>query len=376
MKSPRHPLTLTFIICMLVAYAIPLRAQENVERVSLPGTEIRSLKSTHTGEQYNIYVHPVGNAGPDAHYPVVFILDAQWDFPMITGIYGGLNYDEFVPNVILVGITYSGDNPDYGSLRAMDMTPTSMANVPGSGRAPQFLSFIKDELIPFVEAEYNADPTGRTLMGSSYGGLFTVYALLHEPDLFARYVAPSSAFHWDNGVIFKYEEALAQKRSDLPIKLYMTAGEQEGAGMIDPMFKLKKVLDSRNYPSLKVDATVVQGARHSSVKPESFMRGMRYVFAPDTLQLASELLAPVVGKYKLDIPEPEEIILSITQEGNQLFAESQWDWGKIELFAESETTFFFEQFNGRIMIERNGDEAIKELKIDLGSVLTARRIEE
>lgn len=373
----RFPLMTISSMFMLVTLATPSHAQETATpvRVSLPGTEIRSLYSSHTGEQYDIYIHPVGNADADTRYPVVYTLDAQWDFPMLTGIYGGLNYDGFVPNVILVGITYSGDGPDYGSLRAMDMTPTSVANVPGSGRAPKFLSFIKEELIPFIEKEYNGDPAGRTLMGSSYGGLFTVYALLHEPDLFDRHVAPSSALHWDNGAIFQFEEKLAEERSDLPVKLYMTAGEQEGAGMIDPMFKLKKALDSRNYPKLKVDATVVQGARHSSVKPESFMRGMRYVFAPDTLQLVPELLAPVVGTYKLDIPEPEEIILEITQEGNQLFAESQWDWGKIELFAESETTFFFEQFNGRIMIERNGDEAIKELKIDLGSVLTARRID-
>ncbi len=373
--SPRYPLVILCAICLLAICTTTAHAQETPARVSLPGTEVRSLNSTHTGEQYDIYIHPVGDAAPDKRSPVVYILDAQWDFPMVTGIYGGLNYDEFVPNVMLVGITYGGENPDYGKLRAMDMTPTSVEQVTGSGRGSAFLSFIKEELIPFIESEYNADAAGRTLMGSSYGGLFTVYALLNEPDLFERYVAPSSALHWDDGVIFQYEKALAEQRSDLPIKLFLTAGEFEGEGMIKPMQKLEKAMASRNYKGLSIETMVVKGARHSSVKPESFMRGLRYVFAPDTLSLAPELLDPMVGRYKLDIPAPEEVTLSITKEDGQLFIETQWDWGKIALYAESDTSFFFEKFNGRIMIVRNGSNAIKELKINLGNVLTAHRID-
>jgi len=365
------------LVCMLVLLANPVHAQEGATPppVSLPGTEVRSILSSHTGEQYDIYIQPVGSAASDERYPVVYILDAQWDFPMVTGIYGGLNYDEFMPNVILVGITYNGESPDYGTLRAMDMTPTSVEHVPGSGRAPRFLAFIKEELIPFIESKYNADPAGRTLMGSSYGGLFTLYALFHEPDLFDRYVAPSSALHWDNGIIFQYEEALAQERSDLPIRLFLTAGEYEGEGMIKPMKTLEQTMTSRNYPSLRMKTDVVKSIRHASIKPESFTRGLSFVFAPDTVSLAPELLESIVGEYKLDIPPPEEITLAITKEGSQLFIESQWDWGKIELFAESDTSFFFKEFNGRITAERNESDEIRKLKINLGDILTAYRID-
>lgn len=67
-----------------------------------------------------------------------------------------------------------------------------------------------------------------------------------------------------------------------------------------------------------MEAMVIEGARHSSVKPESFMRGLRYVFAPDTLILAPELLELLIGRYELDNPSPEALILSITIEDGQL----------------------------------------------------------
>lgn len=343
--------------------------------VSIPGTEIRTLTSSHTGEQYDIYVQPIGNASADQQYPVVYLLDAHWDFPMVAGIYGGLRADQFVPDAILVGITYSGENLDYGSLRAKDLTPTSMEQMEGSGRAPKFLSFIEEELIPYIESEYQADPTDRTLMGSSFGGLFTLYAFLHTPNLFQRYVAPSSSLWWDNGIMFKYEEALAEKKSDLPAKLYMTAGELEGSGMIDPMQKLAGALQSRDYPSLRFEAKVIEGARHSSVKPESFMRGLRYVFAPDTLVLAPDLLEPMVGRYKVDIPSPEEIIVEIVLEGQQLILETGWNGEKLKVFAASDSTFFFRETTMHLMVDRSAAGAIQELKIDQGRILTAHRIE-
>jgi predicted alpha/beta superfamily hydrolase len=80
--------------------------------------------------------------------------------------------------LLMVGITYSGDHADYDGLRAMDYTPTADPHVKGSGNGPNFLKFLKMELIPFMEANYRADSSRRVLQGSSYAGLFTLYALI------------------------------------------------------------------------------------------------------------------------------------------------------------------------------------------------------
>ena len=56
-------------------------------------------------------------------------------------VLGGLVYDKFVPEMIMVGITYSGENADYGGLRAMDYTPTATRQKRDLGMLPNFSSF-------------------------------------------------------------------------------------------------------------------------------------------------------------------------------------------------------------------------------------------
>lgn len=68
-----------------------------------------------------------------------------------------------------------GTSPKHDSLRAADLTPTHVKQVPRSGNAPQFLSFLKKELIPYIESKFRTVNGDRTLMGSSYGGLFIVH---------------------------------------------------------------------------------------------------------------------------------------------------------------------------------------------------------
>ena len=118
---------------------------KNFPRVTLPGSELRTMKSASTGRDYDLYIHIPSNYDQDKtkKYPVLYILDGQWDFKLMDSVLGGLVYDKFVPDMIMVGITYSGENADYNSLRAMDYTPTPTAQVKGSGDGPKFLKFLK-----------------------------------------------------------------------------------------------------------------------------------------------------------------------------------------------------------------------------------------
>ena len=69
----------------------------------------------------------------------------------------------------------------------------------GSGNGPNFLKCLKTELIPFIEANYRADPSHRVLQGSSYAGLFTLYAMFADTGLFSGYIAASPAVPYGNG---------------------------------------------------------------------------------------------------------------------------------------------------------------------------------
>jgi len=248
-------------------------------KVALAGSQLRTLPSASTGRDYDIYIHIPGSYEKEAtrKYPVVYILDGQWDFKLMDSVLGGLVYDKFVPEMILVGITYSGENPDYNSLRAMDLTPIPTGDVKGSGDAPKFLKFIKSELIPFIENNYRADPLRRVLQGSSYAGLFTLYALFSDPGLFNCYMSASPAVRYADRYVFKQEAEFARTHRELAVKLYLAVGGSED--LTGPVQDFMRTLRSHQYRGLRLETRVIEGERHASNKPELFNRGLRFLFS-------------------------------------------------------------------------------------------------
>jgi uncharacterized protein len=246
--------------------------------VTLPGTELRQLKSANTGRSYDIYVRFPADYEKNTpkQYPVLYVLDGQWDFKLLDSIYGGLFYDGFVPEMIIVGVTYSGTNPDYDALRAMDYTPVADPSIPGSGGAPQFFAFFKEELIPFIEASYRADASQRVLMGSSFGGSFTLYALFSEPALFSGYVAASPAVPYGDQAAFQQEAEYAKSHTDLPVRLFVSVGEIER--LAQPVQEFVRIVSGRNYTGLELEMRTIEGERHAGNKPEAYNRGLRFIF--------------------------------------------------------------------------------------------------
>jgi predicted alpha/beta superfamily hydrolase len=248
-----------------------------VSRVTLPGTELRPLHSSHTGRDYDIYVKlPDSYAAGDQTYPVLYVLDGQWDFKLLDSIQGGLYYDGFTPEMLIVGITYSGEDPDYQVLRAMDYTPVQANPVLGSGDAPKFYDFIEQELIPFIESSYRADPSHRVLMGSSYGGLFTLYALFRQPELFQGYISASPAVPFGDRFVYNQEAEYAAARDDLPVRLFLSVGGIEQLAY--PVEEFARILEDREYDGLEMEYRVIEGERHAGNKPEAYNRGLRFVF--------------------------------------------------------------------------------------------------
>jgi len=268
-------------LMMVVVGCGLMSAQEGQKfpKVGIDGSQVRSMHSAETGREYDLYIHVPAEAEKDKSkkFPVVYILDGQWDFKLMDSVLGGLAYDKFVPPMVLVGITYSGSDPDYNSLRAMDYTPVAQANPKGSGDAEKFYAFLKDKVIPFVESNYPGDPKQRVLMGSSFGGLFTLYAMFKDPALFSRYMAASPAVSYGDDFAFKQEAEYAKRHKDLPVRLYMGVGSDEG--LTKPVKKMMKIIDSRNYKGLVREFKVVDPERHASNKPELYNRGLRFLFA-------------------------------------------------------------------------------------------------
>ena len=334
--------------------------------VPMLGTELRELTSSINGRDYHIYVHlPGGYAESEESYPVLYLLDGQWDFKMLASIYGGLRFDMFVPDMIIVGITYGGESPDYDKLRAMDYSPTQAEGMEHTGDGPKFLAFLKEELIPFVEKNYRADSGDRALGGSSFGGLFVMYALFHEPELFQRYISTSPALGWDDRVTFRYEQAFAEKNRRLPVRLFLSVGELENKPfMVESMKQMAQILEERKYEGLVLTSMVISGERHAGVKPEAFNRGLRAVFAKLPIELPTELLEDYVGTYRMVAEDgSDEGSFTVVREGDRLFGRFSGDEGRDELFAETETHFFSRAMPVERTFNRGADGKVESMTV-------------
>jgi predicted alpha/beta superfamily hydrolase len=267
-------------VCVLVLLFCVTAQVCSAQTVAVRGSELHKMKSTATGRDYDLYIHKPADfdKSKDKKYPVLYLLDGQWDFKLLDSVVGGLVYDKWMPDIVVVGITYSGDHPDYDALRAMDYTP-SPGERKGTGDAPKFLTFLKTELIPLMERDYRGDPARRILGGHSLGGLFTLYAMFSEPSLFWGYLAGSPAVPWDDNFVVKQEAQFATKHKDLPARLFFAVGGAEQ--LVTPGVSFMRTLAERHYNGLQWDARVIEGERHSGVKPEFYNRGLRFLFSAD-----------------------------------------------------------------------------------------------
>ena len=321
------------IVLLLLAFATNAEAQ--YPKVDIPGSEVRKITSKIVaGQEYELQIMLPGNYKTSKKkYPVIYLMDSQWDFPLLKCLYGEHYFDGFVPELIVVGVTWGGINPNPDSLRARDYTPTNEVRLPQSGGADKFLSFMKDELFPFIETNYKADNNNRTLMGCSLGGLFALYTLFTHTDMFTGYAAASPAVGWDREVLYKYEKEFAEKKSAKPLRVYMTVGDVERGR---PIFeRLAAHMASRNYTSVALKSKVLENTGHSGTKSETFGRGMQYVFEKPKLNLDAAVLNKFVGSYQT----PNGNKIDIKNEDGKLalyFSPNN----KYVLYSASETDFY------------------------------------
>ena len=321
------------IVLFLIAFSANAYAQ--YPKVDIPGSEVRKITSSIVaGQEYELQILLPGSyKNSNKKYAVIYLMDSQWDFPLVKCLYGEHYYDGFIPELIIVGVTWGGVDPNPDSLRARDYTPTKETRLPQSGGADNFLSFMKDELFPFIEKNYKADNNNRTLMGCSLGGLFTLYTLFTQPELFTGYAAASPAVEWDGVVLDKYEKEFSEKKLSKPVRVYMTIGDVERSR---PTYeKFAALMTSRNYASASLRSRILENTGHSGTKTETFGRGMQYVFEKPKLNLDASILMKYVGSYQ----SPNGNKIDIKNEDGKLalyFSPTN----KYVLYTASETDFY------------------------------------
>ena len=214
---------------------------------------------------------------------MVYATDGYWDFPLLAMNVGNAQVDGSMPESILVAIAYAGADPDVLTLREWDLTPGIDPSFDPtgsvSGHAQDFLGVITSQIIPFTESTYRVDTSFRVLTGSSYGGLFALYAMFEKPGLFQAVVASSPAVWWANESVLAMARSYAATGASLNTRVFVSYATEDLSVIIGPTQDLAQQLPGLAIPGISFAAREIEGERHSSTKPESYNRGLRFAFA-------------------------------------------------------------------------------------------------
>jgi predicted alpha/beta superfamily hydrolase len=290
------------VMAALLSVTPGTAAQKAIEHepVPMPGSELRKFRSGIMDQEFLIYVQlPLDYVADGSRkYPVYYMTDANRSFPLTANISTVLGFPPTgFPQVVVVGIAYDiRDMFEWAAWRTRDLTPVAdrgteeyweglIGRMRGdtairveTGGAPRFLSFICDELVPFIESEYRVSAEDRALGGYSYGGLFTLFALFERPGAFRRYFAGSPSIFYAGGVMFDREKAFAASHEDLPARLFLSAGGLEEEEFKASVKEMAETLESRHYPNLEVRSCVFEGEFHASCYAASVMRAFTELY--------------------------------------------------------------------------------------------------
>ena len=220
----RLRIILSIGFCVLINFSGRSQINENKKYLEKIGI-LDSIYSETLEEYRRIYIQ-----FPDDYttqnnkkYPVVFILDGEILLSTVKNVqsfYSG----GFTPEMIIVAIS----NENY---RTRDLTTSRITEKYGmpfkeeNGEAYIFSDFLEKELIPFIENKYPVS-NFRTLIGHSYGGLFTINTLVNHPQLFSNYLAIDPSLDWDDQQLLKDSKDKLANRNYNGKRLFMSLNGQ------------------------------------------------------------------------------------------------------------------------------------------------------
>jgi uncharacterized protein len=283
--------------------------------VTLPSTDYFELDSSRVDGRFAIWVtRPVDyDSSGDSRYPVVYVTDGNVAAAMLAPYAEHTAFElitAFRP-YIQVTVGYPPDQArEWLTLRTRDLVPADEpapqsildavaadAETAGwtqqeqdeyirsiqNGRAAEFLAFFEDELRPVIEDRYRVLPGATGLFGYSYGGLFTLYALMRQSPMFRNYGAGSPGVLHPESQIFRLEHQLADRGAGFDdVKLHMTINELEITGRShcyrDLGIQFARLIDRlwlSNHAGLEFSARILPNDTHMTGFTQSFLSYIR-----------------------------------------------------------------------------------------------------
>jgi predicted alpha/beta superfamily hydrolase len=210
-------------------------------------------------------------------YPTIYILDGGELYPLLKSYSRYLYHSGEAPELILVAVSYGTSNWQEGNDRSHDYTaPTDEREFWGG--AGDFQNFFSGELLPFIEENYRSAPDRRVIFGQSLGGQFVLYTAQTKPSLFWGHIASNPALHRNLPLFLSM-------RPEQAATSYLFVGDasKDHETFLEPRARWIEYWRSQQGLPWELRVETLDGHNHFSAPPESFRRGVRWLFA-DELQ--------------------------------------------------------------------------------------------
>lgn len=195
-------------------------------------------------------------------YPVLYMHDAQNLFDQTTSFSGEWEVDESLnelfsqgdPGIIVIGIENGGGE------RINELTPWANPTY-GGGDGAAYVDFIVETLKPYVDANYRtkSDQPNTGIMGSSLGGLISLYACIRHQDVFGKAGILSPSL-WFTDDIYSFVSSTGKQAN---LKIALLAGEQESSTMVAQLQAMYNTLINAGFSTDELLLTTHPDGEHS-----------------------------------------------------------------------------------------------------------------
>ena len=306
----------TIAAALALGFALALPAQALAEPLKVvsesppspPGYSRLVLHSDRLNRDFQVTVNTPSATVflPGQKFPAIYALDSGYGLAGPQGVLLG-STGAMAPAVI-VSVGYL---PGQALFRNLDLLHNK-TTLPGGGivvggGGAAFETFLLEDLRPFIEAKFPADPARSVLFGHSFGGLFAANVLADKPDAFAAYVIGSASVWADPPVVGRVAAAMARAHGR---RVYLTVGEREDAGVGDGSTKMADGFKSlasvlKGQPGIVLKTQVYAGETHLSYYPRLVADGFPFVLPPavrlgsEQVKLAPKTIERYVGVYRM-----------------------------------------------------------------------------
>ena len=235
------------------------------------------------------------------NYPVVYMQDGQSLFNSLTSTATEWSVDESLNKMfqagdrgcIVVGIDHGGVN------RINEYSPWENKTY-GGGQGDEFLNFIVNTLKPYVDANYRtlSDRENTAIVGSSMGGLFSMYALIERQDVFSKAAIFSPAFWFSEMESLKHVLKTGKKDD---VKVYFLAGAKEPADIEQGVEEVTEAMLKAGFSEDEIHISNPTDGQHAEwAWAREFPTAYQWLFAGNDDDKNPDAVTPVDEDNEID----------------------------------------------------------------------------